>query len=145
MMIDAADRGGQAAEAVEELDEAARAFAALCAEVGLLRRAVAGLPDVVAERGPDYGPTLGALAQGLGRVEDGLRGIAAHPVLTLTAEQHARALERVRRRSCARLRRRCGRRARRSGPSGRRCRRWSGAPPRTDASAGFGSGSARPG
>lgn len=93
-MTDTGDRGAEAPDAeAPEADEAVQAFAALRAEVGLLRRSVEALPEAIeGVRAPDYGPTLGALAQGLGRLETGLAAIAGRPALALTPQQHARAL-----------------------------------------------------
>lgn len=87
--MDQEDRANRDAEA----DDATRAFEGLRTEVSELRRAIDGLPVVIdGVRAPDYSPTLAGLAQGLGRLEDGLAVIAGHPALALTPQQHARAL-----------------------------------------------------
>ena len=80
----------------EDEDGAARAFEALRAEVSVLRRAVEALPGAIEEvRAPDYGPTLGAMAQALSGLGEGLAAIEEHPALALTPEGHARAIERA--------------------------------------------------
>ena len=80
----------------DEADGAARAFAALQAEVAALRRAVEGVPAALEEtRAPDYGPTLGALAQEMASVTQNLAAITSHPALKLTPDQHGRAAERA--------------------------------------------------
>lgn len=87
-MTDAVDHGDE--------DGAARAFAELTAEVSVLRRAVEALPAAIEEvRAPDYGPTLGAITQGLASLEEGVAAIEEHPAVKLTPEQHARAIERA--------------------------------------------------
>lgn len=81
---------------IDREDEAARAFEGLRAEVSVLRRAVEALPGAIEEaRPPDYGPTLGAMAQALAGLEEGLAAIEEHPALALTPESHARAIERA--------------------------------------------------
>ncbi|TGD92271.1 DUF6118 family protein [Methylobacterium nonmethylotrophicum] len=80
----------------EDEDGAARAFEALRSEVSVLRRAVEALPRAIEEvRAPDYGPTLGAIAQALSGLEEGLSAIEAHPAVKLTPESYARAIERA--------------------------------------------------
>lgn len=80
----------------QEEDGAARAFAELRAEVTVLRRAVEALPGVIEEtRAPDYGPTLGAITNGLTGLEESLAAIEEHPAFTLTPEQYGRAIERA--------------------------------------------------
>ena len=80
----------------EDEDAAARAFAELRAEVTVLRRAVEALPAAIEQvRAPDYGPTLGAITQGLSGLEEGLAAIEEHPAVKLMPEQHARAIERA--------------------------------------------------
>lgn len=83
-------------EVDQEEDGAARAFAELRAEVTILRRAVEALPGAIEEvRAPDYGPTLGTIAQGLTGLEESLAAIEEHPAVKLTPEQHGRAIERA--------------------------------------------------
>lgn len=80
----------------EDEDGAARAFEALRAEVSVMRRAVEALPGAIEEvRAPDYGPTLGAIAQTLSGLEEGLAAIEKHPAVKLTPESYARAIERA--------------------------------------------------
>lgn len=80
----------------EDEDGAARAFGELRAEVTVLCRAVEALPPMIEDvRAPDYGPTLGAIVQGLASLEEGLAAVEAHPAVKLTPEQHGRAIERA--------------------------------------------------
>ncbi len=75
---------------------AARAFAALRAEVAATRRAVEGFPAVVETLAPpDYAPSFGAIVKALGVVGERLAEIEAHPALALTPEQHGRAIQRA--------------------------------------------------
>lgn len=78
-------------------DDAARAFAALRAEVATLRQAVEALPAIVegATRVTDYTPTLGAVVKVLTQVEARIVAIQDHPALKMTAEQHGRAIGRA--------------------------------------------------
>lgn len=78
-------------------DDAARAFAALQAEVATLRQAVESLPAIVegATRVTDYTPTLGAVVKVLTQVEARIVAIQDHPALKMTPEQHGRAIGRA--------------------------------------------------
>lgn len=78
-------------------DDAARAFAALQAEVATLRQAVEALPAIVegATRVTDYTPTLGAVVKVLTQVEARIVAIQDHPALKMTPEQHGRAIGRA--------------------------------------------------
>ena len=78
-------------------DDAARAFAALQAEVATLRQAVEALPAIVegATQVTDYTPTLGAVVKVLTQVEARIVAIQDHPALKMTPEQHGRAIGRA--------------------------------------------------
>ena len=78
-------------------DDAARAFAALQAEVATLRQTVEALPAIVegATRVTDYMPTLGAVVKVLTQVEARIVAIQDHPALKMTPEQHGRAIGRA--------------------------------------------------
>lgn len=78
-------------------DDAARAFAALQAEVATLRQAVEALPAIVegATRVTDYTPTLGAVVKVLTQVEARIVAIQDHPALKMTPQQHGRAIGRA--------------------------------------------------
>ena len=80
----------------EELDGATRAFEALQAEIAGLRRSVEGLePALREERGPDYSPTLGALAASLEAVATRLELIERHTGAMLPVEVARREIARV--------------------------------------------------
>jgi hypothetical protein len=66
---------------------AAEAFEALRVEVAQLRASVEGLPATL--KGPDYAPTLGAIAQTLAAIE-------AHPALQIVPESFAYQLRQAR-------------------------------------------------
>lgn len=75
---------------------AAEAFAALRAEVTVMRKAVEALPAAIENlEPPDYAPSFGAMVKALGAVEERLTEIEAHPALDLTPEQHGRAIQRA--------------------------------------------------
>jgi len=78
-------------------DDAARAFEALQAEVATLRQAVEALPAIVesSTRATDYTPTLGAVVKVLTQVEARIVAIQDRPALTMTPEQHGRAIGRA--------------------------------------------------
>jgi hypothetical protein len=84
----------------EEAGDPAAAFEALRlevarvrAEVGVIGRAVASLPDAWEDnRPPDYAPDLGRITKGLGVVAGQLDEIGRHPALRLTPEQHQAAV-----------------------------------------------------
>lgn len=74
----------------------ARAFAALRAEVGALRRAVEALPEALEEaRAPDYGSELGHMVKSLEMAAAKLEAMEKHPALRLTPEQHQAAVARA--------------------------------------------------
>ena len=80
----------------EELDGASRAFEALRAEFADLRRSVEGIEPALREgRGPDYSPTLGALAASLETVAARLELIEKHTGAMLPAEVARREIARV--------------------------------------------------
>jgi hypothetical protein len=78
-----------------EIDPA-RAFEALRAEVGALRRAVEVLPEALEDaRAPDYGSELGHMAKSLEVAAAKLEAMEKHPALRLTPEQHQAAVARA--------------------------------------------------
>lgn len=78
-------------------DDAARAFAALQAEIAAMRQAVEALPAIVegATRVTDYTLTFGAVVKVLTQVEARIVAIQDHPALKMTPEQHGRAIGRA--------------------------------------------------
>lgn len=64
-------------------DDIAEAFEALRGEVSLTRRAVEGL-TAARERVPDYGPTLGEIAQALKQAAEGIDRIERSPAARLS-------------------------------------------------------------
>ncbi|QDX26741.1 hypothetical protein FPZ54_12460 [Sphingomonas suaedae] len=64
-------------------DDIAEAFEALRGEVSLTRRAVEGL-TAARERVPDYGPTLGQMAQALKQATEGIDRIERSPAARLS-------------------------------------------------------------
>lgn len=64
-------------------DDIAEAFEALRGEVSLTRRAVEGL-TAARERVPDYGPTLGQMAQALKQAAEGIDRIERSPAARLS-------------------------------------------------------------
>ena len=75
---------------------ATEAFAALRAEVTVMRKAVEILPGAIKSLvPPDYAPTLGVMANGLDAVEARLAQIEGHPALTFTPEQFVRPIRQV--------------------------------------------------
>ena len=79
----------------EELDGASRAFEALRAEFADLRRSVEAIEPALRERGPDYSPTLGALAASLETVAARLELIEKHTGAAIPAEMVRREIARV--------------------------------------------------
>lgn len=74
----------------------ARAFEALRAEVGVLRRVVEALPEALEEvRAPDFGSELGHMAKSLEVAAAKLEAMEKHPALRLTPEQHQAAVARA--------------------------------------------------
>jgi hypothetical protein len=75
---------------------AAEAFAALQDEIAALGRKIeamaarSNVPEAI-----DYGPSFGEVLGKLAELETKLVGIADHPSLRLTPDQHARAIERA--------------------------------------------------
>ena len=75
---------------------AAQAFAALQAEVIVMRRAMEGLPAIIKRmETPDYAPSFGAVIKSLTATEARLAAIEGHPALKLTPDQHASAMKRA--------------------------------------------------
>ncbi|MGD0187900.1 MAG: DUF6118 family protein [Roseiarcus sp.] len=75
---------------------AAQAFAALHAEVIVMRRAMESLPAIIKRmETPDYAPSFGAVIKSLTATEARLAAIEGHPALKLTPDQHASALKRA--------------------------------------------------
>ncbi len=75
---------------------AAQAFAALQAEVIVMRRAMEGLPAIIKRmETPDYAPSFGAVIKSLTATEARLAAIEGHPALKLTPDQHASAMTRA--------------------------------------------------
>lgn len=74
----------------------AKAFEALRAEVGALRRVVEALPETLEDvRAPDYGSELGHMAKSLEVAAATLEAMEKHPALRLTPEQHQAAVARA--------------------------------------------------
>jgi len=86
------------ADDIEEdgIDDATRAFEALRSEITALRRTVEAIEPVLRENhGPDYSPTLGALAQDLDAIASRIEAIEAHTGATVSAEVARREIARV--------------------------------------------------
>jgi hypothetical protein len=72
---------------------AEKAFEALRAEVGNLKKGVEALPGAWrANRPPDTTPTLIEMAQALKEITEHLQAIEQHPALKLTPQQHQNAM-----------------------------------------------------
>lgn len=75
-------------------DDPAQAFDALRGEVSLLRHAVEGLTST-RDRMPDYGPTLGAMAEALKETSGALHQIEDSPAMRMTPAALRAAIDKV--------------------------------------------------
>jgi hypothetical protein len=81
------------AEAPTAADPATLAFEALCEEVALVRRAVAGLAaERAAIENPDYSETLGQIMRSSAAMAASLKALADMPALRLTARDWGREI-----------------------------------------------------
>ncbi len=81
---------------VPEEAGAAEAFAALQEEIAALGQKIEAMAPRLSTPEPvDYGPSFGELLGKLAELESKLIGIADHPSLRLTPDQHARSVERA--------------------------------------------------
>jgi hypothetical protein len=87
---------GDTTEQDQAESDPARAFEALRAEVGALRRAMEALPEAWEEvRPPDYSSDLGRISKSLATAATKLEAMETHPALRLTPEQHQAAVARA--------------------------------------------------
>jgi hypothetical protein len=87
---------GDTTEQDQAESDPARAFEALRAEVGAVRRAMEALPEAWEEvRPPDYSSDLGRISKSLATAATKLEAMETHPALRLTPEQHQAAVARA--------------------------------------------------